>query len=94
MSRVSAREFFGDPDAVIDRVEQDETAHVTRQGEGTAAVLRSSRALGRYADLAAQGLIRLNTTTTADLDRLAGYEIPGDQSPLDVLLAIHAEEDR
>jgi hypothetical protein len=42
----------------------------------------------------AKGLIRLKATTTADLDQLPLYEIPADVSPLDLLLAARAEDDR
>lgn len=52
------------------------------------AVLRpGSGALGHYPSLAAKGLIRLKSTTTADLDQLRRYDIPEDASPLDLLLA-------
>ena len=47
-----------------------------------------------YAPLVAKGLIRLKATTTSDLDQLPRYDVPDDVSPLDLLLAERAEDDR
>lgn len=94
MSAVSVREFSYNPSAVFSRVEEGETVQVTRHGKIIAVMVPGSGTLGRYSDLVARGLIRLKTTTTGDLDRLTRYEVPGDTSPLDVLLAEREEDER
>jgi hypothetical protein len=57
-------------------------------------VLPGSGALGHYSSLVARGVVRLKATTTADLDRIPHYDVPDDMSPLDVLLAERAEDER
>jgi antitoxin (DNA-binding transcriptional repressor) of toxin-antitoxin stability system len=94
MSTVSVREFSYNPSAMFARVERGETIEVTRHGEVIAVLLPGAGSLGRYAPLVAKGLIRLKATTTSDLDQLPHYEIPDDVSPLDILLAERAEDDR
>jgi hypothetical protein len=42
----------------------------------------------------ARGLIRLKATTTSDLDSIPQYAVPTDVSPLEILLAERAEDDR
>jgi hypothetical protein len=54
----------------------------------------SCNALSRYSPLVAEGLVRLSSTTTSDLDQLSQYKVPDDVSPLDVLLAEREEDDR
>jgi len=94
MSTVSVREFSYNPSAMFARVERGETIEVTRHGEVIAVLLPGSRSLGRYAPLVAKGLIKLKATTTSDLDQFPRYDVPGDVSPLDILLAERAEDDR
>lgn len=94
MSTVSVREFSYNPSAMFARVEQGETIQVTRHGRIIAVLLPGSGTLGRYSPLVAKGLIRLKATTTSDLDRIPRYPVPDDSSPLDILLAARAEEDR
>ncbi|HEU4422191.1 MAG TPA: type II toxin-antitoxin system Phd/YefM family antitoxin [Pilimelia sp.] len=94
MSSVSVREFSYNPSAMFARVEQGETIEVTRHGKIIAVLLPGSGGLARYSPLVAKGLIRLKATTTSDLDRLPRYDVPADASPLDVLLAARAEDDR
>jgi hypothetical protein len=48
----------------------------------------------RYRLLVARGLVRLNAVTTSNLDRLPRYDLPDGVSPLDLLLAERAEDDR
>jgi hypothetical protein len=57
-------------------------------------LLPGSGRLDRYSPLIAKGLIRLKATTTSELDRIPRYEVPGDVSPLDVLLSERAQDDR
>ena len=94
MSQVSVREFSYNPSAMFARVERGETIQVTRHGKVIAVLLPGSGTLDRYAPLIAKGLIRLKATTTSDLDRIPQYEMPGDVSPLEVLLRDRAEDDR
>ncbi|MDY7085979.1 MAG: type II toxin-antitoxin system Phd/YefM family antitoxin [Actinomycetota bacterium] len=94
MSSVSVREFSYNPSAMFSRVEQGETIEVTRHGKVIAVLLPGAGGLGRYSPLVAKGLIRLKSTTTADLDQLPRYDIPPDASPLDLLLSERAEDDR
>ncbi len=94
MSTVSVREFSYNPSAMFARVEQGETIEVTRHGRVIAVLLPGSGTLGRYSPLVAKGLIRLKATTTSDLDRIPRYEVPDEVSPLDLLLAERAEDDR
>jgi antitoxin (DNA-binding transcriptional repressor) of toxin-antitoxin stability system len=94
MSQVSVREFSYNPSAMFARVERGETIQVTRHGKVIAVLLPGSGGLDRYSQLIAKGLIRLKATTTADLDRLPRYDVPGDVSPLDLLLDERAEDDR
>jgi antitoxin (DNA-binding transcriptional repressor) of toxin-antitoxin stability system len=94
MSTVSIREFSYNPSGMFARVEQGETLEVTRHGKVIAVLLPGSGALGRYTELVAKGAIRLKATTTSDLDRFPQYDLPADVSPLDILLAERAEDDR
>jgi antitoxin (DNA-binding transcriptional repressor) of toxin-antitoxin stability system len=94
MSQVSVREFSYNPSAMFARVERGETIQVTRHGTVIAVLLPGSSGLGRYSPLVAKGLIRLKATTTSDLDQLPHYDVPADRSPLDLLLADRAEDDR
>lgn len=94
MSSVSVREFSYNPSAMFARVEQGETIHVTRHGKVIAVLLPGSGGLEKYSPLVAKGLIKLKATTTRDLDRLPRYDLPAGASPLDVLLAARAEEER
>jgi prevent-host-death family protein len=94
MSTVSVREFSYNPSGMFARVEQGETIEVTRHGKVIAVLLPGSGALGRYTDLVAKGVIRLKATTTSDMERLPRYSTPVDVSPLDILLAERAEDDR
>ncbi len=94
MSTVSVREFSYNPSGMFARVEQGETIEVTRHGKVIAVLLPGSGTLGRYSQLVAKGAIRLKATTTSDLDRIPRYDMPADASPLDVLLAERAEDDR
>ena len=94
MSSVSVREFSYNPSAMFARVEQGESIEVTRHGKVIAVLLPGSGTLGRYSTLVAKGLIRLKSTTTSDLDRLTHYDVPGETSPLDLLLAARDEDDR
>jgi antitoxin (DNA-binding transcriptional repressor) of toxin-antitoxin stability system len=94
MSSVSVREFSYNPSAMFARVEQGETIQVTRHGKVIAVLLPGSGGLGRYTQLVARGLIRLKATTTGDLDRMPTYDVPAEASPLDLLLAARAEDDR
>jgi antitoxin (DNA-binding transcriptional repressor) of toxin-antitoxin stability system len=94
MSSVSVREFSYNPSAMFARVEQGETIEVTRHGKVIAVLLPGSGSLGKYAPLVAKGLIRLKATTTSDLDRFPRYDVPEGVSPLDLLLAARAEDNR
>jgi antitoxin (DNA-binding transcriptional repressor) of toxin-antitoxin stability system len=94
MSTVSVREFSYNPSAIFSRVERGETIEVTRHGSVIAVLLPGSGALGRYSSLVARGVVRLKATTTADLDRIPHYDVPDDVSPVDVLLAERAEDER
>ncbi|HET8662018.1 MAG TPA: hypothetical protein VFM55_23885 [Micromonosporaceae bacterium] len=94
MSCVSVREFSYNPSGMFARVEQGETIQVTRHGKVIAVLLPGSGTLGRYTSLVARGAIRLKATTTSDLDRIQRYTVPPEASPLDILLAERAEEDR
>jgi prevent-host-death family protein len=94
MSSVSVREFSYNPSAMFARVEHGEAIEVTRHGKVIAVLLPGASGLGRYSPLVAKGLIRLKATTTADLDQLPTYEIPATVSPLELLLAARAEDDR
>jgi antitoxin (DNA-binding transcriptional repressor) of toxin-antitoxin stability system len=94
MSTVSVREFSYNPSSMFARVEQGETIQVTRHGRVIAVLLPGSGTLGRYSQLVAKGLIRLKATTTSDLDRIPQYAVPEEASPLDLLLAERAEDDR
>jgi prevent-host-death family protein len=94
MSAVSVREFSYNPSAVFARVERGEVIEVTRHGKTIAVVVPGSGALGRYAPLIASGTIRMKPTTTSDLDQLPRYAVPGDVSPLDVLLAEREADSR
>ena len=94
MSAVSVREFSYNPSAVFARVERGEAIEVTRHGKTIAVVIPGSGVLGRYAPLIARGVIRIKPTTTRDLDQIPSYAVPDDASPLDVLLAERAADDR
>jgi antitoxin (DNA-binding transcriptional repressor) of toxin-antitoxin stability system len=76
------------------RVERGETIEVTRHGKVIAVLLPGSGTLSRYAPLVTRGLIRLNTTTTSDLDRIPEYAVPAGASPLDILLDERAQDER
>lgn len=94
MSSVSVREFSYNPSAMFARVELGETIEVTRHGTVIAVLLPGGGTLGRYSSLVAQGVIRLKSTTTSDLDRLTHYDVPVNVSPLDDLLAAREDDDR
>jgi antitoxin (DNA-binding transcriptional repressor) of toxin-antitoxin stability system len=94
MSTVSVREFSYNPSGMFARVEQGETLEVTRHGKVIAVLLPGSGTLGRYAGLVSKGVIKLKATTTSDLDSIPHYAVPADASPLDLLLAERAEDDR
>lgn len=94
MSSVSVREFSYNPSGMFARVEQGETIEVTRHGKVIAVLLPGSGTLGRYTPLVAKGIVKLKATTTSDLDRLPHFPVPDDVSPLDLLLAERAEDDR
>lgn len=94
MSTVSVRDFSYNPSAMFSRVEQGETIQVTRHGKIIAVLLPGSSTLGRYAPLAAKGIIKLQSTTTSDLGGITRYPVPADSSPLEVLLAERAEDER
>lgn len=95
MSTISVREFSYNPSAVFARVEKGEAVQVTRHGNVIAILLPGSGPVSRYADLVAQGKIRLKAATTSDLDRFPLYELPPDvPSPLELLLAEREEDDR
>lgn len=94
MSTVSVREFSYNPSGMFARVEQGETIEVTRHGKVIAVLLPGSGTLGRYSDLVAKGIIKLKATTTSDLDQIPRYSTAAGASPLDVLLAERAEDER
>ncbi len=94
MSSVSVREFSYNPSGMFARVEQGETIEVTRHGKVIAVLLPGSGTLGRYSPLVAKGIVKLKATTTSDLDRIPKFAVPDDVSPLDLLLAERAEDDR
>lgn len=94
MSTVSVREFSYNPSAMFARVEQGETIEVTRHGRVIAVLLPGGEALARYVPLVTKGLVKLRGTTTSDLANIVKVPVPGDVSPLDVLLAARAEDDR
>jgi antitoxin (DNA-binding transcriptional repressor) of toxin-antitoxin stability system len=95
VSSISVREFSYNPSAVFARVEGGEAIQVTRHGNVIAILLPGGGASQRYADLVAQGQIRLKAATTADLDRLPACP-PADSgaSPLDILLADREDSPR
>ena len=94
MSAVSIREFSYNPSAMFARVEQGETIEVTRHGRVIAVLLPGGEVLARYLPLVAKGLVKLKGTTTSDLDRIVKVPVPDDVSPLDMLLAERAADDR
>jgi prevent-host-death family protein len=94
MSSVSVREFSYNPSGMFARVEQGETIEVTRHGKVIAVLLPGSGTLVRYTSLVSKGLIRLKATTTSDLDRVPRFAVPAEVSPLEILLAERAEDDR
>ncbi|MFC7217221.1 type II toxin-antitoxin system Phd/YefM family antitoxin [Streptomyces polyrhachis] len=94
MSTVSVREFSYNPSAMFARVESGEEIEVTRHGKVIAIMLPGGGASRRYAPLVARGLIRLKSTTTADLDRLPTCAPTGGESALDILLADREEDPR
>ncbi|TQN28474.1 antitoxin (DNA-binding transcriptional repressor) of toxin-antitoxin stability system [Haloactinospora alba] len=94
MSTVSVREFSYNPSSLFSRVEEGETIQVTRHGKVIAVLVPGAGTLGRYSDLVAKGLIKLTSTTTGDLGQLTTFATSGDESPLDVLLAERAEDER
>ncbi len=94
MSIVSVREFSYNPSGMFARVERGETLEVTRHGKVIAVLLPGSGTLGRYAPLVSKGIIRLKATTTSDMDRIPQYDMSPDASPLDLLLAERAEDER
>jgi antitoxin (DNA-binding transcriptional repressor) of toxin-antitoxin stability system len=94
VSTVSVREFSYNPSAMFARVERGETIEVTRHGEVIAVLLPGSGTLGRYSSLVAKGVVRLKATTTSDLDQISRYDVPADSSPLDILLAERADDER
>ncbi|MET8325437.1 hypothetical protein [Streptomyces sp. NPDC005181] len=95
MSAISVREFSYNPSAVFARVEKGEAVQVTRHGKVIAILLPGSGATSRYADLVAQGKIRLKAATTSDLDHFPRYDLPsGSLDPLELLLAEREEDDR
>lgn len=94
MSTVSVREFSYNPSAMFARVEQGETIEVTRHGKVIAVLLPGGEALARYVPLVTKGLLKLKATTTSDLDRLRAVDVPSGVSPLDLLLAERADDDR
>lgn len=94
MSTVSVREFSYNPSAIFARVEQGEAIEVTRHGKVIAVLLPGSASSARYVPLVSKGLLRLKATTTSDLHRIAELPVPRDASPLDLLLAERAEDDR
>ena len=48
----------------------------------------------RYLPLVTKGLVKPKATTTSDLDRVREIAVPSDLSPLDLLLAERAADDR
>jgi antitoxin (DNA-binding transcriptional repressor) of toxin-antitoxin stability system len=94
MSTVSVREFSYNPSAMFARVEQGEAIEVTRHGRVIAVLLPGGQTLARYVPLVSKGLARLKGTTTNDLDRIPELLLAPDVSPLDLLLAERAEDDR
>ena len=94
MTTVSVREFSYNPSAIFARVDRGEVIEVTRRGKVIAVLLPVSARLGRYSSLVSRGLLRLKATTTSDVDRMPRYHVPGDVSPLDLLLAERAADDR
>lgn len=94
MSTVSVREFSYNPSAMFARVEQGETIEVTRHGRVIAVLLPGGEALARYVPLVTKGLLKLKATTTSDLDRVPELDVPAGMSPVDLLLAERASDDR
>lgn len=94
MSTVSVREFSYNPSAMFARVEQGETIEVTRHGRVIAVLLPGGEALARYVPLVTKGLVKLKATTTSDLDRVCEVAVPLGTSPLELLLAERAADDR
>jgi antitoxin (DNA-binding transcriptional repressor) of toxin-antitoxin stability system len=94
MSTVSVREFSYNPSAMFARVEQGEAIEVTRHGRVIALLLPGGESLARYVPLVTKGLVRLKGTTTSDLERVPTVAVGSDVSPLDLLLAERAEDDR
>jgi prevent-host-death family protein len=94
VSTVSVREFSYNPSAMFARVEQGETIEVTRHGRVIAVLLPGGETLARYVPLVTKGLVKLKGTTTSDLDRIDEISLSDDVSPLDLLLAERAEDDR
>ncbi|MFJ4008109.1 type II toxin-antitoxin system Phd/YefM family antitoxin [Streptomyces sp. NPDC090023] len=94
MSTISVREFSYNPSAVFARVEKGEAVQVTRHGNVIAILLPGAGPVARYADLVAQGKIRLKAATTSDLDGLPRYDVPdGAPDPLELLLAEREDYD-
>lgn len=95
MSAISVREFSYNPSAVFARVEKGEAVQVTRHGKVIAIMLPGSGPVARYADLVAQGKIRLKAASTSDVDRFPAYDIPADApDPVELLLAEREDDDR
>lgn len=94
MSEVSVREFAYNPSAMFSRAERGETLTVTRHGKVVAILVPANGTLGRYAELVAQGRLRLKSITTDDLAHIPHYPPPEGPDPLDTLLAMREEDDR
>ena len=78
--------FGYNPGTVYAHVE-GRAIEVTGHGETIPLVAPGLGVPGRYTTLIASGIIRLKPTTTRDLDQIPGYEVPGDSSALETLLA-------
>ena len=63
-------------------------------GGSSPCFCRVARRWRRYVPLVTKGLIKLKGTTTSDLDRIVTVSVPDDVSPLEVLLAERADDDR
>jgi antitoxin (DNA-binding transcriptional repressor) of toxin-antitoxin stability system len=97
MSTVSVREFSYNPSAMFARAEGGETLEITRHGSVIAVLVPGGQEAGRYAALAASGRVVFRPRRGDRGVRWPRYELaakPSSPDPLEVLLAMRADDER
>jgi antitoxin (DNA-binding transcriptional repressor) of toxin-antitoxin stability system len=97
MSMVSVREFSYNPSAMFARAEGGETLEITRHGSVIAVLMPGGQEVGQYAGLASSGRVVFRPRRGDRGVRWPQHEAaagPASPDPLDVLLAMRAEDDR